>query len=256
MRKHADLLLGFLGACLALGVSCDRRPRPPGSTLPGSSPPIAGPSHEEPVLPEAPERLCTGVVILLDTSSSMLQQVQDAKGVSRPKHQIVGEALERILERTAQWKAAHPDAALEIGILQFSSSVTQLIPMGPPELEKSRSVIKSVTIGSGTAIGRALEEAHKALARTGCLRKHIVCLTDGDNTSGPPPDRIARKYHAAAKGGVEIHFVAFDTSARKFDFLKQVNGSAVEATDGEELEKRILQIFEKRILVEEMPAAQ
>jgi hypothetical protein len=186
----------------------------------------------------------------------MLQQVRDSKGASRPKHEIAGAALEQILERTARWKAAHPDAALELGILQFSSSVTQLLPMGPLDLEKGRSVIKSVEIGSGTAIGRALEEAHRTLASAGCLRKHIVCLTDGDNTSGPAPDRIARMYHAAAKGGVEIHFVAFDTSARKFDFLKEVNGSAVEATDGEELEKRIVQIFEKRILVEEMPAGE
>jgi hypothetical protein len=255
MREDVGLIFGFLAAWLALGMGCDSRPRPP--AVPGAGPgPVATATREESLLPEAPERLCTGVVILLDTSSSMLQQVQDGKGATRPKHQIAGEALERILERTAQWKAAHPDTMLELGIIQFSSSVTQLVPMGPLDLEKSRSVIQGVKIGSGTAIGRALEEAYKTLARAGCLRKHIVCLTDGDNTSGPPPDRIAGKYHAAAKGGVEIHFVAFDTSARKFDFLKQVNGSAVEATDGEELEKKILQIFEKRILVEEMPPAE
>jgi hypothetical protein len=65
---------------------------------------------------------------------------------------------------------------------------------------------------------------------------------------------MARQLFAQTKGDVEIHFVAFDTSARNFAFLKNVNGSVVEAADGAQLQARLVELYEKRILVEAMPA--
>jgi hypothetical protein len=86
------------------------------------------------------------------------------------------------------------------------------------------------------------------------VRQHVICITDGENTSGPDPGLTARKFFEATGGGVELHFVAFDTSPKKFGFLSAVNGSVVEAADGEQLERRMAEIYERRILVEEMPA--
>ena len=56
--------------------------------------------------------------------------------------------------------------------------------------------------------------------------------------------------HEQTGGEVEIHFVAFDTSAGHFAFLKDVNGFVVEAADGAQLDARLADIYEKRILAE------
>ena len=85
------------------------------------------------------------------------------------------------------------------------------------------------------------------------MRQHLIAITDGENTSGPAPEMVARDLNARTRGEVAIHFVAFDTSARRFGFLKDVGGSAIEAADGAELEVCLGEIYSKRILAEAMP---
>ena len=53
-----------------------------------------------------------------------------------------------------------------------------------------------------------------------------------------------------------LHFVAFDTSAGYFSFLRDVNGQAVGAADGAELQARLTDIREKQMLAEAAPAEQ
>lgn len=207
------------------------------------------------MLPKAEQRLCTAVVILLDMSSSMSQDVKDRDGQRRPKSLIARDALERTIAYTERWKAKHPDQGLWLGLFRFSSSVEQVLPTSEFNAYTANWALKNLGPPStGTAIGRALEEGFKDLYKSGCVRKHILCITDGFNSSGPPPDRIARSYYAETQGEVEIHFVAFDVSGRQFDFLKSVNGHAVEAADGQELESKLYEIYEKRIFAEAMPA--
>ena len=55
-------------------------------------------------------------MILVDTSGSMSQPVNDRGGKQRPKYEIAREALDRIIEHTAEWKKAHPDRTLQMGI--------------------------------------------------------------------------------------------------------------------------------------------
>jgi hypothetical protein len=127
--------------------------------------------------------------------------------------------------------------------------------MGPFDAAQAAAAVeKSPRPGDGTAIGLALEEGFKSLYATGCLRKHVVCITDGESNVGAPPDAVARQLFSQTQGEVEIHFIAFDTSARQFEFLKDVNGSVVEAADGAQLQARLVELYEKRILVEAMPA--
>src|SRR5262249_13922408 len=100
----------------------------------------------------------------------------------------------------------------------------------------------------GTAIGTALEEAYRALFQSGCTRKFIVCITDGENTSGPPPSVVAINLDKQTGSAVNLEFVAFDTSARQFRFLHQVKGHVVEAANGAQLEAELKKIYEQRIL--------
>ena len=104
----------------------------------------------------------------------------------------------------------------------------------------------------GTAIGRAMAEGFRALYSTGCVRKYLVCVTDGENTSGPDPRRIAAELFERTGGEVEIHFVAFDISSARFRFLDSVNGYVAEAADGVQLSEKLTEIYQKRILAEAM----
>jgi Mg-chelatase subunit ChlD len=212
------------------------------------------PSQSGITLPKADQRLCTAVAILLDTSGSMHQSVRDRDGKQRPKEEIARDALARIIDVAETWTKAHPDRQLEMGIFPFSSDVSTLVPMGPFDAQKARAELSRVHASSGTAIGRALERGFKELYAKGCVRKHILCITDGENTSGPSPEQVSRAYFEATQSEVTIHFVAFDTAAKKFRFLEQVNGSVVEAADAEQLQTQLTEIYEKQILAEAMPA--
>ncbi len=243
----APRALLLLLAAAAFG-GCDRPP----AGRDGPRPDAAARAQVQ--LPERDARLCTAVAVLLDTSSSMLQNVRDRAGRQRPKHEIARESLEAILEHTGDWLKSHADTQLELGIFQFSSGVTELLPMGPFDLSSATAAVGKARQSSGTAIGRALEAAYKSLYGSGCTRKHIVCITDGENTSGPSPEAVSRLYHEATEGAVKIHMVAFNVSSKKFSFLRQVGGDVVQADDGGQLQAQLSEIYDRRIFAEEMPA--
>jgi Mg-chelatase subunit ChlD len=202
-------------------------------------------------LPTAELRSGTAVVLLVDTSGSMAQLVPDAKGNLRPKSEIAREALNGIVRHTSQWKKDHAGVHLQLAVTNFSSRVNEVLPMGEFDPVKAEAALARIPApNGGTAIGLAIEEAYKALYRSGCTRKFIVCVTDGENTAGPGPDLIARNLHAQTSGAVQLNFVAFDTKASQFKFVGEVNGHVVEAADGGKLQAELTAIYEKRILAE------
>jgi hypothetical protein len=202
-------------------------------------------------LPSGEPNPGTAVVVLIDTSGSMRDPVPDHDGKKRPKYELAREALETIVGRTTEWKKSHPDRHLQMGLIRFSASTTEVLPMGEFEGSKAEAAVKRIPRpDGGTAIGLALIDGFKALYRTGCERKFVLCITDGENTNGPPPDQVARQLHAQTGGKVEIHFIAFDTNASIFGFLKDVNGQVVEAANAKQLLEELSKVYEKRIFAE------
>ncbi len=238
-------LIGLLAAGCGESAST-----PPRGSAPAPAPSSAGPPR--PVnLPEGPARPGTAVVVLVDTSGSMAQPVPDVKGKPRAKNEIAREALAGIVRNTAQWKKDHAGSHLQMGIFNFSSRVNEVLPMGEFDAAKAEAALNKIPHpNGGTAIGLALEEGYKALYRSGCSRKFVVCVTDGENTAGPGPDVVARQLHDQTHGAVQLNFVAFDTKASQFKFLSGVNGHVVEAADGGKLQDELTNIYEKRILAE------
>jgi hypothetical protein len=202
-------------------------------------------------LPQVEVKPGTAIMILVDTSGSMGKSVRAAAGAEQPKHQIAQDALRRILAHTAKWKREHPDRPLQLGICFFNSSVGTALPMGDfDEASANAALQKLPKPNSGTAIGTALEKAAKELYKSGVARKHIVCITDGENTVGISPEVVARQLHAQTTGGIDFHFVAFDTSAQQFAFLNQVKGYVTQAADGNQLQAELTKIYDQRILAE------
>ena len=248
IRAYFLMLLAFFALVVSCAKESNQTPSAPSATE--TTTPAPGI-----VLPQVDQRICTAVAILVDTSGSMEQKVRDQSRRMQPKSVIARDALRKIVDVTEHWSAAHPDRPLMVGIYSFSSSASPVLPVGLFNSNQAQTAVTAIPApGGGTAIGDALQGGFKALYASGCVRKHIVCITDGENTSGPAPNRVARDLFTQTGGEVELHFVAFDTSAEKFGFLKDVNGHVVEAADGEQLSARLTEIYERRILAEAMPA--
>ena len=73
---------------------------------------------------------------------------------------------------------------------------------------------------------------------------------DGKNTAGPRPKETAQEIHARSGGSVRMYFVAFDTDARKFSFLKDVGGDVLSARNAAGLSHALKNLYEDRILAE------
>ena len=120
-----------------------------------------------------------------------------------------------------------------------------------PVARKSLSRIPAP--GGGTAIGTALQEGFKSLFKTGCERKFLIVVTDGESNTGPDPEATLKQLHEQTKGEVTVVFVAFDTSPVKFGFLKNYNGSVMEASNGPQLKDELSKIYKEQILLEAVP---
>jgi hypothetical protein len=84
----------------------------------------------------------------------------------------------------------------------------------------------------------------------------LLVVTDGENTSGRRPDRVAQEIWRKSGGAVQVYFVAFDTSPEKFAFLKDVGGDVIGAGTGPELRTALDGIYQGKILAEAMDAGE
>jgi Mg-chelatase subunit ChlD len=194
------------------------------------------------------EGLGAAVAILIDTSRSMREE---APGDSRPKSVVAREALEAMFDATESFVAKRPDFAVKVGIYSFSSHASTVLPMQPFDRTAVRDALARVPrAGGGTAIGEAMLTARPDLYRAGVFRKYLLVVTDGENTSGRSPDQVAREIFQKSEQSVAIYFVAFDTNADRFAFLKQVQGDVMSAGSGPELRKALDEIYQGRILAE------
>jgi Mg-chelatase subunit ChlD len=232
----AVLLAGLLVACES-NARRDRSPRG-----------AAASDADAPYQAEVEEGLGAAVAILIDTSGSMKER---APGDSRPKYVVAQEAIEAMLDATDAFVARRPDFPIKIGVYSFSSGVRTLRPIQPYARAAIRSVLANLPgPGGGTAIGDAMRAARPDLYRAGVFRKYLLVVTDGENTNGRDPDDVAREIFGKSQGGVQIYFVAFDTSPEKFAFLKDVGGDVIGAGTGAELRTALDGIYQGRILAE------
>ena len=200
------------------------------------------------------EGLGAAVAILVDTSGSMRET---APGDSRPKHVVAQEALESMLDATDAFVARRPDFPIKIGVYSFSSSVRRLRPIEPYDRTAIREALAGLPRpGGGTAIGEALHDARPDLYRAGVFRKYLVVVTDGENTNGRSPENVAREIFTKSQGGVQVYFVAFDTSPEKFGFLKEAGGDVIGANTGAELKMALDGIYQGKILAEAVAGAE
>jgi len=105
-----------------------------------------------------------------------------------------------------------------------------------------------------TPLGYAVQAAGNALIKSGAAARHVLVITDGENTAGPEPAAVMaafKKDEATAEGGaISFHFIAFDVQANAFRKVKEQGATVVAASDEKELNEQLEFILAEKILLE------
>ena len=235
----------LLFAALALPC-CERRP----SRSAGGGSPAKAPPEMTPYKPEVSETFGVAVAILLDTSGSMGDLVP---GGARTKDVVARGAIESMLKATDEFAREHPDRKVRVALMHFAGNVFVDLPITDDDEAAVKQALNRIPAPEGrTAIGSGLREARRELYRSGCLSKHILVITDGENTAGIEPEAMAREIQQRSEGRVKLYFVAFDTDPKKFRFLTELGGTLLSAKGEAELAVALKEIYEDKILAEEM----
>jgi hypothetical protein len=199
------------------------------------------------------------VAILYDASGSMKDPVRDSSGRMSPKYVIARRALGSIVKRLQAYVAsasAGSPRTLSAGLYVFHGPAAHpVIPLAPFDPKQAESWTNRLPPpGNGTPIGTAIETASQALLKSNLSRKHILVITDGENTVGPKPESVlpGLKDQAARQNAtLNVNFVAFDVDARVFEPLKKLGVKVVGAANESQLNAQLQTILEKEILLED-----
>lgn len=200
------------------------------------------------------EGLGAAVAIVIDNSGSMNEPAQ---GDSRPKYLVAREAVAEMLAATDSFAVSHPDFPVKVGLYRFASGVTRVVNIQPYDREALRAALLGMPLpNGGTAIGEALDAARRDLYGAGVIRKYILVITDGENTMGRAPEKVAREIARRSEGAVRMHFVAFDVDADKFSFVRDLHGEVLGAGNAIALRASLDTIYRGKILAEAMDAGE
>jgi Mg-chelatase subunit ChlD len=194
------------------------------------------------------------IAIVYDTSGSMAGQVKDSANKPAPKFEIANRALESIFKQLEQFQAKG-GKKLQVGLFTFTPQGGQaVVPLGPFDAAKLRGWLGDFKKpDGGTPLGAATAEAARALLAAKVGSRHVLVVTDGENTIGPPPEQVIPKlYDQAIKAGqsLQFHFVAFDVKAAVFAGVKKQGATLVSAADEKQLTEQLTFVLEEKILLE------
>jgi hypothetical protein len=207
-----------------------------------------------PTAVEAKEGLAAAIAI--DVSGSMDEKVAGPDGRKERKIEIARRAALDLVDQFASYARDHADETVRLAIYEFSrrrgdEDCRAVVPMGAPNREAAALAIAKLTADGGTPIGRAMITAKRALDETGLTRRHLLVVTDGENTDGVEPDRVA--LGIGKRPDPErpaIYFVAFDVDANRFSGVRDAGGLVLSAANAAELNTTLDNLLRGKILVE------
>ena len=194
--------------------------------------------------------------ILIDVSGSMDESVAGLDGRKDKKIAIARRAALDLVAQFASYAADHPDEAVQLGLFEFSrrrgdADCRAVVPMGAPDRERAAAAIERLDADGGTPIGQAMITGKLALDQTGLTRRHLLVVTDGENTDGVKPERVAAAIGKRPETErPAIYFVAFDVDAERFSPVRDAGGLVLSAADARELNNTLDSLLRGKILVE------
>lgn len=204
----------------------------------------------------APSREGIAAVVLIDVSGSMGESVKDEAGADQPKIDIARRATLDLIRQFDAYAKAHLEEPVVVGLFEFSArdgqlSTREVIPLSAPDPARAQSVLARMEADGGTPIGDAVVAGKRALDAAGLTRRHLLVVTDGENTDGHEPGDVLQAI--GRRPEVErpsIYFVAFDIEASRFDAVREAGGLVLAAANERELNTTLNSLLTGKILVE------
>ena len=194
------------------------------------------------------------VAIVYDTSGSMKDAVPGRGGAREPKYVIANRALAAIVDKLEKVNAAGP-RKVQCGLFTFrdkgAQETVKLGPFDAPALRNFLATFAKPT--SGTPLGGAVADATAALWKIRADSRHVLVITDGENTVGNAPDLVLPQLQdQCLKNGLSVycHFLAFDVDAKVFGGIRKFGATLVGASDEAQLNEKLNFILEEKILLE------
>ena len=200
-----------------------------------------------------PEREGLAAAILIDVSGSM---DRDAGDSGTPKIVSARRAAIDLVDQFARYAEEHKDEPVMLGVFEFSDrdgqpDTREVIRMGPPDRAKATQAINAMKANGGTPIGNAMIAGKRALDATGLTRRHLLVITDGENTHGSAPDDVAAAINRRPSAErPSVYFVAFDISASRFNGVRDAGGLVLEAANAKALNETLDSLLRGKILIE------
>ncbi|CAN5357990.1 hypothetical protein BH23ACI1_BH23ACI1_32400 [soil metagenome] len=210
----------------------------------------------EPPAPAVEAREGLAAAILIDVSGSMRDRVRGEGGEREAKIDIARRAARELVEQFARYADDNRGEPVLLGLYEFSERGGQpdcrpVIPMGPPDRVRAEAALQALRPEGGTPIGNAMIVAKRELDATGLSRRHLLVVTDGENTGGHEPHRVAAAMGRRPEAErPSIYFVAFDVDASRFRRVRDAGGLVLGAADAQELNDKLDMLLRGEILVE------
>jgi len=196
--------------------------------------------------------------ILYDTSGSMKDRVPDSHHGTSPKYVIANHALLEVVKQIQAYTSSGGTNAphkIDVGLFIFDKSdakeVVKLEPFNAAAIQHWTTNFSNPN--GGTPLGNALDTVSQAVLDSPQPRKHVLVITDGENTVGPNPDKVLSGLNRAAEKTQKplfVHFIAFDVDAKVFNGVKKQGASVASAADEKQLNSQLDFILQNQILLE------
>ncbi|MGB8168235.1 MAG: vWA domain-containing protein [Chthoniobacteraceae bacterium] len=194
------------------------------------------------------------IAIVYDTSGSMNDPVKGKGASGEAKYVIANRALGAIVARLEKF-AQSGGRKVQAGLFVFENKgPKEVVRLGPFDPAAVRAWITGFSrpVG-GTPLGTAVADAARALMKTKAGARHVLVITDGENTVGPLPEALLPKVLDDAmkqSAPVYFHFVAFDVDARVFAGVRKLGATLVSAANESQLNDKLGFILDEKILLE------
>lgn len=213
---------------------------------------------DEQLAPSAEIRQREGLAaaILIDVSGSMEDEVRGDNGRDEEKIDIARRAARDLVEQFARYAEEHPNEPVLLGLYEFSErsgrpDCRAVVPMGPPDRTRADRALGLMRAQGGTPIGNAMITAKRELDATGLSRRHLLVVTDGENTDGFAPDTVTAAINRRPEAErPSIYFVAFDIEERRFARVRDAGALLLGAADARELNATLDSLLRGQIFVE------
>ena len=205
---------------------------------------------------QPPQREGLAAAILIDVSGSMDDEVAGADNRDEKKIDIARRAARDLVEQFARYADDHRGETVLLGLYEFSersgeADCRPVLPMAPPDRSRADAALRRMRARGGTPIGNAMIEGKRELDATGLSRRHLLVVTDGENTDGYPPDAVTAAINRRPElERPSIYFVAFDIDASRFARVRDAGALLLGANDARDLSATLDALLRGQILVE------